>query len=143
LRASSARLTAIHADVARVMPLTPIRLQELAHEDLLPIEALLKKCEQLIDGLGAAFRTTLILAAESVRGKTGLEILDRMESLGVIASADRFSELVDLRNALAHEYPLDAERQVSMVVDAWTTGPELIATVAALAAFVAGRKLLP
>lgn len=40
---------------------------------------------------------------------TMLDILNRLEKLGIIESVETWDELRELRNALAHEYPEDAQ----------------------------------
>lgn len=60
-----------------------------------------------------------------------------MEKRGVIPSTERWRELRDLRNAIAHDYVLESVDRV--LADALTAAPELLATVAALDAYTKSK----
>jgi hypothetical protein len=57
----------------------------------------------------------------------------------VIASAERFADLIDLHNALSHEYPNDPQRQARAVNAAYGAIDDLLGTLDRLEAFVAGQ----
>lgn len=43
------------------------------------------------------------------------DVVDRLEKLGVIASAERWSQFRAMRNALAHDYPETAEEKAAAI----------------------------
>jgi hypothetical protein len=144
LRASASRLQAHRADLTGLLPLAPEQLATLGHPQLTQIEAMLKKVEQMIDGFRPAFRTLLRLLGEPAMANAAqLQVLDRLEGLGVVASAERFLDLIDLRNALTHEYPNDAVRQARAINAAWSAIDELEAALERLQAFAAAQGLAP
>jgi hypothetical protein len=51
------------------------------------------------------FKLILDLVAEPIEGKSFIDILNRLEKLGLIDSVEAWLELRELRNELAHEYP--------------------------------------
>ena len=54
------------------------------------------------------------------------DTLSRMEKRGILASADHWRKLREIRNAFAHDYPeADAERADAINL-AWTTATELL-----------------
>ena len=57
----------------------------------------------------------------------------------MVASAERFVDLIDLRNALRHEYPNDPERQARAVNAAYGAIDDLLGTLDRLQAFAAGQ----
>lgn len=57
----------------------------------------------------------------------------------MVASAERFVDLIDLRNALSHEYPNDPERQARAVNAAYGAIDDLLGTLDRLQAFAAGQ----
>jgi uncharacterized protein with HEPN domain len=64
---------------------------------------------------------------------------NRMETLGVVADAAQWRRLNDLRNRLAHEYPLDRARETLLVNDAFAAIAPLLETLARVEAYVRAR----
>lgn len=77
---------------------------------------------------------------ELVDEGTALDRLNRMEKRGVIASATRWRELRDLRNAIAHDYLIESVDRV--LADALDAGPELLDVVQRLEAYVKAKGYL-
>ena len=46
---------------------------------------------------------------------TFMEKLDRLERLGVVPSVEQWDEICELRNALTHDYPEEAERPAATI----------------------------
>jgi hypothetical protein len=125
---SAARLERHHRALAPLMPLDASRLESLDDPALTQVEAMLKKFDQFVDDLRRrAFRGVLTLAAEPVETMNQRQVLERLETLGCIASVRAFLSLLTLRNRLAHEYPNQLDVQASSVTDAWRAIPELLA----------------
>lgn len=65
-----------------------------------------------------------------------------MEKFGIVASADRWIDVVGLRNALVHDYSALPTMQIDLANKAWFAVEELIATSAAAADYVRREALL-
>ena len=76
---------------------------------------------------------------EDVAGLTPRDVANRMEALGVVADAALWRRINDLRNRLAHEYPLDRARQTLLVNDAFAAIAPLLETLARAEAYVRTR----
>lgn len=87
--------------------------------------ALLKAVEQQQDVLARLFRTILIAEAVDVGPMTARDVANAMEKLGGLDDAYVWSDLVKLRNRLAHEYPVSPTAQLDRVRDAADAVPVL------------------
>ncbi|MDX8409994.1 MAG: hypothetical protein R8J84_08170 [Mariprofundales bacterium] len=69
------------------------------------------------------FRALLVALAEDRDAMTMLDVLDRLEKLGLIPSAQQWLDYRNLRNVLTHEYPensadrIDALRAARLAFD--------------------------
>lgn len=73
--------------------------------------ALLKRFEQLQDIIARIQRTALLADGVDISAMTARDIANRMEKLRALPDAARWSEIVRLRNRLAHEYPLSVQER--------------------------------
>lgn len=130
----------------RLRPIFPLAegvTAEWSDEDHLRVQAFLRMFEQLQDLLGRSlFRGTLTLADEAVGALSARNVAQRMEKLGAIESADRWSELVAIRNALIHGYAAAPGQQVGLANRAWAAAEDLLATRASVADYVRREKLI-
>ncbi|MCL6119797.1 MAG: hypothetical protein M1584_02015 [Deltaproteobacteria bacterium] len=58
------------------------------------------------------FKEVLASLGEYKRNMSFIDILDKMEKLEIIDSADKWNDYRELRNGLSHEYPLNEEEIV-------------------------------
>jgi hypothetical protein len=101
-----AAATLLPADAARVTALTDIEMERL--------DALLKRYEQAVDALqNGLFKGIAALSGEDVAALSRRDVADVMERLGALPDAARWTEAVLLRNRLAHDYPMQPERQAA------------------------------
>jgi hypothetical protein len=111
----------LRLSVADVKPLAPMRpssvdnLSRMLQKDVL---SLFKSYEQLVDLLSnRLIRAMLAVLGENTKGWSARDAVRYMESRGTIQDAQRFLELVMLRNRLAHEYPMSAEKRAQRIND--------------------------
>lgn len=75
-------------------------------EKVKTIDAFLFRFIKIQDLIGnKLFRQVLDRIGEYQDSMSMLDVLDRMEKLGLIVSADQWMDYRNLRNVLAHEYP--------------------------------------
>jgi hypothetical protein len=143
LARSRRRLQWLRQQLATTIPVTPASLETMPEPTLTMFEALLKKLEQLIDDFRRVTRTVLIVAGEPPIGLNQRQMLDRLESLGAIASAERVIELIKLRNRTAHEYPTDPVRQAKLLNETYDAVASCGAMLDELLAYAERVGLLP
>ena len=119
-------------DVALAM-ISPVPV-DLASYSALPTNALiviagfLKTVEQLEEQTSRLFRTLLVAKAVDVNGFYARDIADRMEQLGILDDAVRWTDMVKLRNRLVHDYPLGREVRLARLHESVAAAPYLRAT---------------
>ena len=89
------------------LPATPEGLDRLDTDAKDRIDAFVLRFLRLQDALGRqVFRALLALEQEDEPDALSqLDVLDRMERLGIVPSVEAWSELRRLRNMLTHDYP--------------------------------------
>jgi hypothetical protein len=81
-------------------------LNEILPDDVEPIDQLIYRFSKLQDTMGEKlFPIILSILEENVDGMPMIDIINKMEKLSIIESADNWLFLRKLRNELAHEYP--------------------------------------
>lgn len=112
------RLTATRRRAARLFPLTASAVGQLDERTIESLDAMVKRFEQLQNGLqDQLFRTLALIEGEDLRDRTRRDVAELMERIGVLASAADWAELAILRNRLAHAYPTDKRRQARVLND--------------------------
>lgn len=103
--------------------------------------AVLKRVEQLQDIIARMFRTALIADGVDIAAMTARDIANRMEKLGALADARAWSDIVRLRNRLAHEYPVSPAERFDRLTSATAAAPALRRTLGDLLAFLRRQGL--
>ena len=103
------------------------------------IDQLIYRFSKLQDTMGESlFRGILILAQEDVKSKTFLDILNRLEELGVVQK-EQWLRLRELRNEIVHEYSCNEEEVVVHINTIYESADELIAIYDRVRTFVAQK----
>lgn len=124
-------------DIARarclpLVPLTATTLPDPEDDQAAFLDAFAHRFQNTQDILsGRVFRGILAMAAYDLRGKTPLDIAGEIAALQIVESAEEWREFNDLRNDLAHEYPLQPARQADRFNRALIATPRLLEIVAA------------
>lgn len=101
------RLQYAESQTQNLFPLTLERYQTIGDAEIGHIDQLIYRFTKLQDELGTkTFRLLLDFLQEDVNDKPFRDILNMLERLKIIDSSDTWLELRELRNDLAHEYPL-------------------------------------
>lgn len=92
--------------LSNLFPLTEESLKSLCDEDMAVLDQFLYRFTKLQDCLGLRLIPALYLLLESETAvRPFIDILNRLEKLGVLTSAEDWQYFRSLRNNLAHEYP--------------------------------------
>lgn len=95
----------------KVNPLAPFskeQIEKLSNEDIAHIDQLIYRFTKLQDAIGQKlFKSVLQSLDEQVFNKAAIDIFNRLEQLGIIEDYEKWKELRELRNELAHEYEED------------------------------------
>ena len=99
------RIEKAKAKMQAFMPLDSKKYARLSDDEIGIIDQFLFRFGKLQDAMGQKlFRITLELLEENIEGKPFIDILNLMEKLNLIASADLWKELREYRNEIAHNY---------------------------------------
>ncbi len=98
------------------LPMSPITYASLTSEQIRCIDQFIFRFSKLQDALGAKiFRYTLEILDEEVTTLPMRDILNRLERYALIPSADEWTYIRELRNEIAHDYPLSEKDTLSIL----------------------------
>jgi hypothetical protein len=107
------RLQYAVSQTEKLFPLDRERYQNLNNAQIGNIDQLVFRFTKLQDELGTnTFRYLLGYLQEDIIDKPFRDILNRLEQLKIIDSSDIWLALRELRNDLAHEYPMMPEETI-------------------------------
>lgn len=106
------------------------------------IDAFLKRWENFQDVLeGQVVRGLIILEGETGRVQTRRDRSHFLEKLGLVDAADVWFEAGELRNRLAHSYPLSNPKQIQRINAAASSSGLLIDTFNRLLKYIKRKEL--
>ena len=92
-------------DLVAFMPLDEVTYISLDKNQVQALDQFLFRFSKLQDTMGQKlFKTILLFLGEDIEGKPFIDILNLMEKLHLLDSANEWKELRDDRNDLAHNY---------------------------------------
>ena len=106
------------------MPFTAEAAARLDGASEMLIDAFLKWFENVVEAGGKLFRAALHQAGDDHRGLGPSEIELRLESYGFIESAERWRQLVGVRNRTVHAYADDPEDLAEALTEAYQAAME-------------------
>lgn len=124
------------------VPETVDELEAMSPVQQAASRAIMKCFEQIEDQLARIFRLIPKLLRVDTSGWYMRDYANFMEKAGVAATANEWMTIVDLRNRLVHDYPIDAPTQLAKLRDVDRLLPVLHATHARLLAFTRTRSEL-
>lgn len=137
------RMTWVRDEIGGLMPMTAERLRSLGTKDDVSVLAFLKTYEQFEEALGRTLKTIAMMMRFGERERLQpRDVAYRAVALGIFDDGKRWADAVRVRNELAHEYPLQPEKQAHQVNAAWEKSETLFATATAINAFVERERLL-
>jgi hypothetical protein len=96
-----------------LFPLTPDRYKNITEANIGNIDQLVFRFTKLQDEIGNnTFRLLLEFLKEDCTGKPFRDILNTLERLQIVDSSDTWLSLRELRNDLAHDYPMMIDETV-------------------------------
>lgn len=94
--------------VNSLAPFSKEQIEKLRHEDIAHLDQLIYRFTKLQDAIRQKlFKSVLQSLDEQVSNKAAIDIFNRLEQLGIIEDYEKWKELRELRNELAHEYEED------------------------------------
>jgi hypothetical protein len=107
------RLQYAVSQTERFFPLDREKYQQLNDAQIGNIDQIVFRFTKLQDELGTnTFRYILVYLQEDILDKPFRDILNSLERLKIIDSSDTWLALRELRNDLAHEYPMMLEETI-------------------------------
>ena len=101
----SKRLNSAYNKMSSFMPLKSDKYILLSEDDIEHIDQFLFRFAKLQDAMGAKlFKYLMLYLGEDIENKPFIDILNRMEKIGLIDSANEWKELGSDRNELSHNY---------------------------------------
>jgi hypothetical protein len=121
-------------------PLTTEAFTGLKPDDIRDIDAIVFRFTRLQDTMGnALFPQTLQALMEPTEGVPFIDRLNKLEKLNLISSAERWTELREIRNTLAHEYPAQVDELLQGLNSMMNAIPELISIFQQIYSYLATR----
>jgi len=110
------RIKSASKELENIMPLDKDRYINLSDYNIKALDQFLFRFSKLQDAMGQKlFRAILIYLDEDTEGKPFIDILNMLEKLGLIDSANDWKYLRDDRNELAHNYEDEPEEMSEII----------------------------
>jgi hypothetical protein len=120
------KITVARQYLSKYMPLTVELYTSLNDIDVSFLDQLVFRFSKLQDTLGEkVFPGILRLSEEEVKRKTFIDILNRLEELGIIEK-NEWLKLREIRNEIAHEYSFNTDEQVESITNIYNACNDLI-----------------
>ena len=133
------KITTAKQYLQNIMPLTLDAYQQLDDVQKSFIDQLIFRFSKLQDSMGEKlFPAVLILSEEDVKKKTFLDVLTRLEELGLVTRQE-WLRLREIRNAIAHEYTSNQENVVASIVMIYEQSDSLIELYQRIVTFMVER----
>ena len=125
------------------MPLTLQSYLSLTDIEVSFVDQLIFRFSKLQDTMGEnIFPSILKLSKEDPKRKTFIDILNRLEELGII-SKDEWLRLREIRNEIAHEYSFNTDEVAESIVNIYNESDKLIAVYNKVYTFCKENFFLP
>jgi len=140
--AHQARMLSAYQKIQYKLPLQRDDYVQLSDDEVTHIDQFLFRYTKLQDAIGQRlFKTILIFLGEDVEHVPFLDVLNKLEKLKLIASAEKWQELREIRNAIAHEYDDSPELMVQIFNTIFSSTKVLIDIYAGLKDAYQKRKM--
>ncbi len=135
------RLQHARQRTSALFPLSQDRYRQLTDDDISFLDQYVYRFIKLQDCMGEnLFPFSLSLLGEDMSTKPFIDILNRMERLGVISSATSWISLRELRNDLTHEYPDNEDERRTALQNLAKAADEIMAAYQACVRLVEDRR---
>ena len=110
------RIASATKKMSNSMPLDKTKYLNLTEDEVEHIDQFLFRFSKLQDAIGEKlFKTILLFLDEDIENKPFIDILNRLEKLELIESANTWRELRKDRNDLSHTYDDDPEEMANSI----------------------------
>ena len=127
------KITKASAGLKPVFPLTELVLKNLNDETVTLLDQFLYRFIKLQDAMGTRFIPVIAgLIIDNNDPRPFIDHLNILEKNGAIESAEKWQELRNLRNRLAHEYPENTGQTVdalNLLMVEWTNLQEMYLSI--------------
>ena len=138
------RIESSTKEMSKFMPLDSKRYENLDNKEVQIIDQFLFRFTKLQDAMEEKlFKTLLLYLDEKVENKPFIDILNRMEKIGVLESVQEWRNLRDIRNELAHNYDDDSEESSIVINNIYAKKDILIGIFNKLESYYIKRGLTP
>lgn len=111
------RLNSAYSKIVVMLPFDANTYSNLNENEIEHIDQYLFRFAKLQDAMGEKlFRAILLFLDEEIEGKPFVDVLNTMEKLSILASAEAWRKLRDIRNELSHQYD-DEPEEMSIVLN--------------------------
>lgn len=136
----STSLTESREIVGRFLPVQAAQLKGLPRRDLVEINAFLFQFLQLASLLQDKLTRLILRVSDEDTGRASrLDMRNMLEKLGALDPAREFGAIAEIRNRLAHDYPLQPERKARSINEAFRRSADLLGGHGDMAAFATSR----
>jgi len=113
------RINSAYLKMSMFMPLDASRYQQLSDDEIEPIDQFLYRFAKLQDAMGEKLFLLILefLKEENTTNKPFIDILNRLEQLGLLENKNVWLELRKIRNNIAHQYE-DEPQQAAEALNA-------------------------
>jgi hypothetical protein len=113
------RINSAYLKMSMFMPLDAKRYQQLTDDEIEHIDQFLFRFAKLQDAMGEKLFLLILefLKEENTRNKSFIDILNRLEQLGLLENKNVWLELRTIRNNIAHQYE-DEPQQAAEALNA-------------------------
>ena len=124
------RINSAYLKMSMFMPLDASRYQQLSDDEIEPIDQFLYRFAKLQDAMGEKLFLLILefLKEENTTNKPFIDILNRLEQLGLLENKNVWLELRKIRNTIAHQYE-DEPEQASAALNAIYAAKPTIETI--------------
>jgi len=111
------RLNSAYSKIVFMLPLDATTYSNLTENEVEHIDQYLFRFAKLQDAMGEKlFRAILLFLDEEIEGKPFVDVLNKMEKLSLLESAEVWRKLRDIRNELSHQYD-DEPEEMAIVLN--------------------------
>ena len=121
------RIEKSHTKVKGIFPLSAPRYEKLSDAEVETIDQYLFRFAKLQDTMGEKlFRMIVSQYVENIEKQTFVDILNRLEKIGILSDANIWKKLRSIRNNIAHQYDDEPEEMVEALNDIFAYKDELL-----------------
>jgi hypothetical protein len=131
------RIEKSYTKVKNIFPLSAPRYEKLNDEEIGAIDQYLFRFSKLQDTLGKrVFRMIVSEYEDNINELTFLDILNRLEKIGLLDDVNIWKKLRDVRNDISHQYDDEAEDMAEALNNIFAYKTELISIFDKIELFV-------